>query len=237
MQLLFSKIKEEMEKQTANLTDSITKAVLEKIDDKLKPIIKENLYMKNEIEKLNKKIKYLEREGKDNNLIFHGFEENIENKNLIETVTNTLKKSGFEICKQDINKAFRIGKPNEKARPVLINMLNGWKKTEILRNKKKLPKNIFVREDFSKEILEKRKELMPQLEKERRKGRIAFIKYDKLVVKGELGATRDKRKRDQSISPNLTTITESTPLKINKINAFERMYRNRSQPTSNINKE
>lgn len=102
-----------------------------------------------------------------------------------------------------------------------------------MRNKKKLPKNIYVKEDFSKEILEKRKVLIPQL----KEGRIAYIKYDKLVVEGEASGMRDKRKRDQSASPKTTNDTENTPAKINKINAFERMYRNRAHSTSYISKE
>ncbi|GBP58744.1 hypothetical protein EVAR_35523_1 [Eumeta japonica] len=101
----------------------------------------------------------------------------------------------------------------------------------------KLPKNIYVKEDFSKEVLERRKGLIPQLNEERKKGRIAYIKYDKLVVEGEASEMRDKRKRDQSASPKKTNDTENDPTKINKINAFERVYRSRACSTSFINKE
>ncbi|CAG4967606.1 unnamed protein product [Parnassius apollo] len=85
--------------------------------------------------------------------------------------------------------------------------------------------------------IQKRRELIPQLKEERRKGRIAFIKYDKLVVKGEAGGMRDKRKRDQSASPKTMNETGNGRLKINKINAFERIYRNRSHSTSDMNKK
>lgn len=44
-------------------------------------------------------------------------------------------------------------------------MLNAWKRDEILRNKTKLQKNIYVKREFSKEVLERRKELIPQLKK------------------------------------------------------------------------
>lgn len=237
MQLLFSKIKQEMDKQTTTLTDSITKAVLKKMDDKLTPIIEENLFLKNEVEKLNEKVKRLEFGKKENNLILYGFEESNEHINIVEMVSKTLIDSGIEVHKTDINKAFRIGKVKEKARPILINMLNAWKRDEILRNKKKLPKNIYVKEDFSKEVLERRKELIPQLKEERKKGRIAYIKYDKLVVEGEASGMRDKRKRDQSASPKTKNDTENAPTKVNKINAFEKMYRSRAHSTSHINKE
>ena len=42
--------------------------------------------------------------------------------------------------------------------------------------------NMFVREDFSEKILAKRKELLPKMHEERRKGNIAFLRYDKLVT-------------------------------------------------------
>ena len=41
---------------------------------------------------------------------------------------------------------------------------------------------MFVREDFSEKILAKRKELLPKMHEERRKGNFAFLRYDKLVT-------------------------------------------------------
>ncbi|CAB3244043.1 unnamed protein product [Arctia plantaginis] len=223
-----------MEKQTTILKDSIR----EEIDLKLKPLVEENLHLKNEVEKLNEMVKRLEYGKRENNLIFYGYEESTEEKNtnIVKMVTKTLNDSGIEINKRDINKAFRIGKAKGEARPILVNILNVWKKNEILKNKSSLPKNIFVNEDFSKEVLEKRRELIPQLKEERKKGHIAFIKYDKLVVKDKEGNIRDKRKREQSDSPNNSN--KNGRPKINRINAFERMRnRNRSHSTSELNKE
>lgn len=237
MEMLLSKIKFEMKKQTTTLTESITTAILKQMEDKLKPIIEENRYLKDEVEKLNNKIKYMEIRKKENNLIFYGYEESGKNENTLELITTSLSDSGVEIFKQDINKAFRIGKEQGKARPILVNMLNSWKKIEILRNKKQLPKNIFVKEDFTKEMLEKRKELLPKLKEERSKGRIAYIKHDKLIIKEETSTVRDKRKREQSASPKIASGAGNSKPKINKINAFEHMYRNRSHSTSELNKE
>lgn len=239
MQLLFTKLKQEMDKQTSTLKESITKTILEEMDIKLKPIIEENRYLKDEVKQLNEKVKLLELRKKENNVIFYGFEEKTENINIVDMVSKTLINSGIEIRKEDINKAFRIGKVKGVTRPILVNMVNAWKRDEILRKKKTLPKNIYVKEDFSKEVLEKRRELVSQLKEERRKGRIAYIKYDKLVVKDEAGMSRDKRKREESSSPVTPKDTGNALPKINKINAFERMYKkkNRSQSTSDIHKE
>ncbi|KAI8428176.1 hypothetical protein MSG28_002412 [Choristoneura fumiferana] len=49
--------------------------------------------------------------------------------------------------------------------------------------KKKDLKKIYVTEDYPKDVLAKRKALQAELVEERKKGKIAFLKYDKLVVK------------------------------------------------------
>lgn len=90
--------------------------------------------------------------------------------------------------------------------------------------------------DFSKEVLKRRKELIPQLKEERKKGRIAHIKYDSLI-EVEASEMRDKRKSDQFTSPKTPNDIENGPTKINKINDFERMYKSRAHSTSHINKD
>lgn len=233
MQLLLTNIKEKMDSQTIAITEAVTTSVMKQIDEKLKLILEENKGLKVEVQRLNEKIKNLESEKKGNNLVIFGLEEDRENGlNLIEMLVDTMIKTGFDITKQDINKAFRIGVFKGTTRPVLISFVNAWKRNEILRNKKKLPKNISIKEDFTKEVLEKRKELLPILEEERKKGRIAFIKQDKLIVKDKGELSRDKRKREPTSSPKeADNATEQikAPQKINKINAFHRLYRGRSQ--------
>ncbi|GBP56685.1 hypothetical protein EVAR_12364_1 [Eumeta japonica] len=154
-----------MEKQTTTLRNSI----IEEMDEKLKPLVEENLYLKNKMEKLNEKIKHLESGKRENNWIFYGFEEHTKYKtNIIEMIIKTLNDSDIEINMRVINKAFRIGKANGKARPILVKILNVRKRNEILKNKSRLLKNIFVNEDFNKEVLEKRRELIPQLLEEKK---------------------------------------------------------------------
>ncbi|GBP13561.1 Histidine triad nucleotide-binding protein 3 [Eumeta japonica] len=75
-----------------------------------------------------------------------------------------------------------------------------WKKHLILKNKPNLPQDVNIKEDYPKEILDKRKQLQPQVEEEIKKGNIAYIKYDKLIVK-KPKENREKRKRETSDSP------------------------------------
>ncbi|GBP11665.1 hypothetical protein EVAR_77788_1 [Eumeta japonica] len=105
-----------------------------------------------------------------------------------------------------------------------------------MKTKKGL-KNIYVTEDFPKEVLAKRKALQEKLKEEMKKGKIVFLKYDKLVVK-ENESTKEKRKRETSSSPHSSDLQlknqqTSMPFKVNRTNAFDLM-RNRSNSLSNI---
>ncbi|GBP04928.1 hypothetical protein EVAR_3810_1 [Eumeta japonica] len=102
-------------------------------------------------------------------------------------------------------------------------------------NKKKL-KNVYVSEDYPKEILDTRKKLQVKLEEQRKKGNYAFINYDKLIVKqGKPG--NEKRKREPSSSPTKKEHPRKQQFsaKAYRLNAFDVM-RNRSNslPSANL---
>lgn len=143
----------------------------------------------------------------------------------------------MNIEKNEVNKLYRLGKnkAGDKPRPVLCSFMNGWKKEEIMKNKKKLQK-IYITEDYSKEVLEKRKALQPRLLEEKKKGNIAFFKYDQLIVREP---NTDKRKRELSTSPQSIADTQPkkqqmlSSTKANRTNAFDAM-RSRSNSLTNI---
>ncbi|VVD03389.1 unnamed protein product [Leptidea sinapis] len=64
-----------MQKQTTELTDSITKTIMERMDESLQPIIAENKILKIKLENLEKDIETLKRGNKQNNLIISGLKE------------------------------------------------------------------------------------------------------------------------------------------------------------------
>ncbi|KAK2171751.1 hypothetical protein NP493_1029g02009 [Ridgeia piscesae] len=49
--------------------------------------------------------------------------------------------------------------------------------------RKEKPRGIFVNEDLSHRVMERRKQLMPKLREARSNGKIAYLVYDRLVVK------------------------------------------------------
>lgn len=220
-QMLFDKMKNEMEKQT--------NTIFEKINKQLEPLIEDNKIMKNKIEILEKKIEYLENEKRKNNILFFGLEEKEKSSSeLFQTVQDIIKEDlGITLEPNDVSKIHRIGVNKEnKIRPVLIVFANNWKRSEILKIKKSL-KEVYVTEDFPKEVLEKRRELKPKLIEERAKGNYAYIKYDQLIVK-EGKPNKEKRKRDQLSSPenqNQTKKVANNTLgtKENRKNAFDLM--------------
>ncbi|CAG4971201.1 unnamed protein product [Colias eurytheme] len=162
----------------------------------------------------NLKIKSVDKDKRKNNLVFFGIEEGKTSTEteLVDYIKDIIIEMGVHFEVFEINNIYRIGKKAlNKNRPVVVSLTTTWKKHVILRNRPSLPVGINIKEDFPKEILEKRKQLQQQVEEEKKKGNIAFIKYDKLIIKKTHESNREKRKRETSRSPK-------TPLQ-KKVNA------------------
>lgn len=232
-EIFFEKIKLEMEKQTITLTNTL----MATLESKLKPILEENIQMKSEIEKLQKRVDFFENQKRKSNLIIYGLkEEEKSSLELLSTLKNIVQNElNIELFDQEITKIHRLGREQrELPRPVLISFGNYWKRLEILKNKKKF-KVISISEDFSKETLEKRKALKERLVMERKKGNYAYIKGDTLVVKSNKNT--DNWKRNNTVSPphsEESSETKTTPQsKFSKVDAFSLM---RQKATPKLNK-
>ncbi|KOB71226.1 Endonuclease-reverse transcriptase [Operophtera brumata] len=239
-QLLFDSMKIEMQKQTAELTESLPKKLMDTMDEKLTPIIEENEQLKQKVSELETEMEYLKRDKKNNNVIFFGLEEGENSTSeLFKNVKVTLKEDLNIIIEQfEINKLYRLGKNKvqNKSRPVLCSFVNAWRKDEIMENKKSFIcfNCMLCMCDYSKEVLERRKALLPKLKEEREKGNTAFLKYDKLVVKE---SNTEKRKREPTTSPSPSKTQPRkqqiiSSVKANRINAFDAM-RHRSNSLTN----
>lgn len=228
---LFKMMKTELEQQTAIITRSVTETIMHNIDEKLQPFLEENKYLKKEVQNLQEKVKYLEEKNRRNNLLLHGLKETEKNhQELFNIIKKTLKNLDIDIDIYEINIYHRLGKKQgeSKVRPILISFTSFQKKLIILKNKKKMPEQTYITEDFSKETIEMRKNLQKKLKQEKQNGKDAFIRNNKIVIR-ETPDT-EKRKREASISPkNINTSLSSgskniiTPAKLQKINAFEYM--------------
>ncbi|CAH2106983.1 unnamed protein product [Euphydryas editha] len=179
MDPLLNKIKEQMALQTIEITAAITESVSKSLDEKLAALLEENKSLKQEVAIMKQKLNYLEDEKKKTNLIFFGINETEKNNQLIENVTKIIEKeTKIPIQPFEINKAFRLGSKGTNARPILVSFTSTWKRNQIFKNKKNCTSGsgIHIKEDFSKETLERRRELIPRMLQERQKGKIAYIK-------------------------------------------------------------
>lgn len=222
----------ELEKHTTTITKNISDTLLRTIDERLQPLIEENKQLKFEVEILNKKIKYLEDGNRKNNIILHGVEEK-ENSHegLFNIIKDILQITNVNLEKYEINKYHRLGKKQDmnRNRPILISFTSYQKKAEVMKNKTNMPPKTYLTEDYSKETLEIRKSLQQQLKQEREKGNEAFIKNNKLIVRGK--SESEKRKRVMTTSPTcIETPPHPTgekniiaPSKMHKTDAFAYM--------------
>lgn len=202
MELFLNKLDEKFKNQTELITHCVTKSVTEALDEKMKTIMEENTKLKDRISELEYKLKRADIEKRKNNLVFFGISESIKYETeLVDFIKKLVVSMEVHMDSQEISKVYRVGHRTEnKNRPVVVTITTQWKKHLILKNKPNLPQGINIKEDYPKEILDKRKQLQPQVEEEIKKGNIAYIKYDKLIVKRSK-ENREKRKRGTSDSP------------------------------------
>ena len=48
------------------------------------------------------------------------------------------------------------------------------------------PRGVFVNEDYSQRVVSRRKELLPKMREARENGKIAYLSFDRLVVKDKV---------------------------------------------------
>ena len=100
----------------------------------------------------------------------------------------------FKICKEDVDdisfeRVHRIGKSSlidSKPRPLIAKFTYHKDKEFVIGQAKNLrDTNFAIARDFPKEIVDKRKLLLPTL-KDAKKGHTATLVYDKLYINGQL---------------------------------------------------
>lgn len=215
MELWLEKLDEKLSQQTLLITTAVTKNVMEALNEKLSNIEEENNKLKEKVTYLEQKLNIVEKDKRKNNLIFFGTQElNKTEAELVEYIKELIVNTGVHLDSQEINSVQRIGRwTAKKNRPVVVSFSSTWKKHLIMKNKINFPQGMYIKEDFPKAVLEKRRQLQIQVEEERGKGNIAFLKYDKLVVKTSSEPSRDKRKREETGSPSMPQQKKTFPHK------------------------
>ncbi|XP_046976383.1 uncharacterized protein LOC124542483 [Vanessa cardui] len=132
-----------------------------------------------------------------------------------------------------------MGKYSGKARPVAVTVTTTSRKIELLKKKKSLEgTNIYLKEDFPPNVLQKRKELQEEFKREREAGKKVVLRYDKIVTlrpqksEAHTPTERNTNKRFMSISPEETT--NETRKGCNNEKTKQLPKRNKSQPITSF---
>lgn len=225
-----------------NVTKRVTENVHRILDEKLKILEEKYENIEHRLENQETRLYYMEKQARERNLIFFGIPENQNSYIDLENELTGFIHHHFNITIEsiDIQSVKRLGKKTDKPRPIVVTFTTLRKKIEILRKKKKLDgTEYYIKEDYPKHIIEKRKELQDQVRVEREKGNKAFIKYDRLIVlkdnkKDPQVDEKNKNKRLLSTSPPATTLVKnSQAFKKNKISPLKTS----SQDSRNTHKQ
>lgn len=235
---------DEQAKELKEMKESIPKNINKNIDEKFAILEKNQEQLKDTVEEQGKKILRLESFTRRKNLIFFGVEET-ENSyfSLQSKITNLIITDMKVECQNaDIEYVTRMGKKSEKVRPIIVTLTTMGKKIEILKNKKLIKNSSFyIKQDYPPEVLEERKNLHIQLQKEKDQGKKGYIKYNKLVILPENETeqnhkiSQDRQKRVLSQSPETphcsSKNTDNQPIKKNKMDQY--IIKNKDTPAIN----
>lgn len=155
----------------------------------MKQVKEENKRLKEKVDDQGERIINLEREVRKRNLVMRGIldKEGEKEGETRDKVSAVMQKIGvnFDI-KEELDEVRRIGKYNpQKKRPVLIKLTREATRARILRNTKVLKgTEIWIDEDYPKEVQEERRRLIPHMKEARERGYRAQLRYNKLIVNG-----------------------------------------------------
>lgn len=151
----------------------------------------ENEKLKKMVAKHEERIDDLEREIRKKNLVIRGVEDE-EGESESETrgkIATIMQKIDTNIdMNREIEQIRRIGSYNgDRKRPILVKLIKENTKFALLRNARRLKgTDVWIDEDFSREVQDERRLLVPHLKEARNKGYRAHLKYNKLIVNNEV---------------------------------------------------
>uniref|UniRef100_A0A8D8RZP4 Uncharacterized protein n=1 Tax=Cacopsylla melanoneura TaxID=428564 RepID=A0A8D8RZP4_9HEMI len=152
---------------------------------------------------LDIKIRFYSNDVKRRNVVIYGIKEDEDESweqimNQVLSILNTVMQ--MDVQRSEIDNCYRLGKRNHKypGRPLLVKFVTEWRKVEMLKKGHKLKgRKLWVDEDYTKEVMESRKNLIPKMMGIRKTGKFAILKKDKIFVNGiELEETGDEEQNE-----------------------------------------
>lgn len=223
---MFQQLRSDIKNDISNEIKYEMSLMNDNLNEKLESFKRDQKDLKEEVQKQNKDLQYVDKEIRRKNIVIHGIEENeVETTQnhqavLVETVLQLINnelKTNLTIGEIDF--IGRIGKkmPNKK-RPIKVILTTQRKKMAILSARKQMENGSYITEDFPPQVIETRKQLTPLMLEFRKNGKHAIIKYNKLVVDGmEVSETElNSKKRNQpDMSPVHSFLTEPRKNEVN----------------------
>lgn len=143
------------------------------------------------VDKHASKLDYIENQTRRNNVRFDGIPESTPKaetwQESEEKVRNILKTKLGMTNTVHIERAHRVGPVSQgriNPRTIIVKLTHYKDREEVFRNARKLKgTRIYVNEDLSDRVLEKRREQIDLLHEARQQGKIAYFSYDRLIIK------------------------------------------------------
>lgn len=172
------------------------------IDADIKKNFQENLKpLKEKIEGLKTRIHRFDKELKKN-IIVYGLKEDVhEDYELSENTVLNLLINDLKLSITENNTEYveSIGKKSEKPRPMLVKLNNLRYKLRILKlNKKLCDIKVSVVDNFTKEELKIRKDLLLKMQEARREDKCAVIRDTKLITEDWKKPQKNKKRLPES---------------------------------------
>lgn len=226
-----------IEKSGEKMTEKVTQNINCILEDKLQLFNEKYENLREKCENQEKRLYFLEKQARKNNIIFFGIKETETSYSNLENIILNFIKEHFsqELDRWNIQEVRRIGKKGERPRPIIVTFSTLGTKINLFKNEIALKNTgFYMTEDFPRNILEKRKELQEQAKIEKEKGNLVKIKYDKLVII-EKNKTAVNNKRMLSSSPeNSTTKGAETKTKTNTQANKKNKTQTQSRRTSSL---
>lgn len=202
-------------KELKNSIDALESRLLLKIEELNHKIIN----LENENESLRKEVEVINRNLKKNGIVIYGLSSN--DKITVEFICSKLENLlEINLTPEQISDCYLLGQNANN--PIKVELVNFWKKREILKNASKLKgKNIYISPDLTKQQLAEGKILRANLKAAKEENlKDCYIKGNKLYTEGKVYTVDelvkieiDKRnyKRRNNSAPHTPTLDEEQP--------------------------
>ncbi|KAG7295428.1 hypothetical protein JYU34_021602 [Plutella xylostella] len=211
---MLSKIQEDLKiqkQEIKNMEENIKQSISQKLDKKFTAVEEKTYFLEKKIVEQESTIEQMDRQMRRKNLIFFGLKETErsyeELQNMVLEVINSTMKINCNVS--EIEAVRRLGKRSDKIRPVILTLTTLGKKIELLKNKKQLDNSqIYIKQDFTKKVLQERQELKNELNRQIELGNRAAIRHGKIITLPNkerdaqtLNETQNRKKRNLPESP------------------------------------